>query len=116
VDPKVTRLDESTGLPKDFDVQLGQQQYDIGKGYEIAKAKIRDGLSERMKYFVGHLKERYRATGRFVYPGTGTLTFGRPKIAANGDVYADIDYLPYVTSQGILLLLYQIQTNLELLT
>ena len=86
--------DKLYGLPKDTRFRLIDQRYDIAKGWEASLDKLRIELRQRVQHVSSSLEGRFRSTGRFVYPGTGTLSFGPPKIADNGDIYADVDYVP----------------------
>ncbi|KAK3295312.1 uncharacterized protein B0H64DRAFT_459310 [Chaetomium fimeti] len=92
--PKIVGLNESTGLPKDFKVETRDMRYDIKMNFEKAEAKIKSALSDRMKHLIESIKGKFDTTGRFVYPGASTLSFGPPQLANNGDVYANIDFLP----------------------
>jgi hypothetical protein len=96
VDPKIVGVDESTGLPTDFEVKTHTQKYDIAENYKVAENRIKTSLSASMKHLIENIKGKFDSAGRFTYPGASTIVFGRPQLANNGDVYADIDFQPYV--------------------
>jgi hypothetical protein len=92
--PKMVGINASTGLPNDFKVASRDMRYDIAMNFVTAESNIRNALSDRLKHIIENIEGKFDTTGRFVYPGASTLSFGPPQLANNGDVYADIDFLP----------------------
>lgn len=102
IEPTVEGLDErvtvngkdnpNIDLPANISFKTSQRY--SGDAVEVPLGEIRKALRERLAQLIKSLKAKFRSSGRFVYPATGTFQFGEPRLADNGDVYADVDYLP----------------------
>lgn len=102
IEPTVERLDErvtvdgkdnpNVDLPADIKFKTSYRY--TGDAVEVPLGEIRKALRERLAQLIKSLKAKFRSSGRFVYPATGTFQFGDPRLADNGDVYADVEYLP----------------------
>ncbi|EJT77521.1 hypothetical protein GGTG_02628 [Gaeumannomyces tritici R3-111a-1] len=84
----------SDGLPRDANIRLIRQNYDIGKTWDEPLKYINKALKERLAQLTKSLLAKFRNSGRFVYPALGVLKYEDPMIADNGDVYCNVDYLP----------------------
>ncbi|KAF3909942.1 hypothetical protein ABW20_dc0102884 [Dactylellina cionopaga] len=67
----------------------------IMNGHDAAFEKnLISSIKEKIPILAQNIKNKLGGSGKFIYPGNGTLKFTNPKFGKWGDLLADVTYLP----------------------
>ena len=96
--PTIEGLRDGTTLPKNLKVEVTRESYDISLAHDMIQRQIEASMKQTVANVADSLQKKFKAAGRFIYPGMGTIKFEKPYLAKNGSVYCDADFEPCVST------------------